>query len=184
MVTRDYLFRFGSLTTRGVVEMSPAGLDVLRALLLKWISEAEKGETAAREMGRVMNNEYTKMQAHYFRSAAGFLTQKLATALGGKLNLREQLDILTRLPADAPYPERWVPYLDHAGQMGTPDEPAIPVGGGGGTGGDGVHERDPLANGFKGSAGAEGTQPSRPAGHPRAGGTKGRAAQRKRPGGP
>lgn len=176
-----HTFTLGTQSERGVITLTPAGLDVLRCLLIRWISQAEKGESAAREFDRIASNPFSVNQKAYFRNAASFLTKRLYDLGHGKFNIREQLEVMTRTGEGCEIPESWTAFIAHAAQMGDNDESAISAVGGGGTGGDRVPEIDSVGDRQSGAKLPKGDQPGGRNRNPSGGGEEDGSARKGRP---
>ena len=105
----DTWIQFGLCTVgdKGQVHLSDAGLDVVRAILIRWCEQAQNGEDAARAMGQAKVGDYSVNQAAYFKAAKTFLLGKLVGQLTAKMNLRTQLAEALSWRSDGIVPDRW-----------------------------------------------------------------------------
>jgi len=122
-------FDMCTLSDRGKVKFTQEGMDIIRALLMKWISEAFKGEQTALEMSRQSANPFGNNQASYFRAARSFLTARLVSHLSPMVNLKAQLTTIKEWGDHTDLPRGWREALEIATQLEPSDGVINPVGG-------------------------------------------------------
>lgn len=139
MIRTSHTFALGDLRIDGAVELSPAGLDIVRAVIMRGIATAARGEAKAKEMERAGGGDLVRKSLIYYRNAGAFLRHLLSTTRSLTLNVRDELHALRSVPADAPYPPEWAEYMQLAADLEQPDEPTITARPGRGAG----HQREP-----------------------------------------
>lgn len=167
-------FDMCTLDDRGKVKFSQEGLDVIRALLMKWISEAYKGELTALEYAQLSPNPFGSNQAAYFRSARSFLTARLVSHLSPIVNLKTQLATIKEWADNTDVPDGWREALKLATELENLDGLLNSAGGGSGTDSRRGAVPTEMGAGRNGEGGPTAPHPAAPRHHPPAGRSKGR----------
>lgn len=141
---------FAVIRPNGVVHFSDAGVDIVRAVLMKWMEQAQRGEESARAMYGPRTSDYSVGQAAYFKAARTFLAGKLTNQFAPVMTLKTQLAEAVSWRLHDSIPDRWMQaVLDAASEVPADGIRDTPVGGGG-SGGDGGHRVDPVGDGHGG----------------------------------
>lgn len=143
MIRNSVSFAFGDLRIDGAVNLTPAGRDIIKAVILHGIRRAERAETKARQMARVGVAELFGRQAEYYRHAGAFLRHMLGTLPIETLRLRDELLALRDVAEGGAYPAQWEDYLTLAAEMEQAHEPKVTSGEG--SGASDIGERQPAA---------------------------------------
>lgn len=114
-------FDMATLDSKGVVRFTQEGMDIVRALLMKWIEEADRGEKSAREFDRISPNPFGANTAAYFRSARSFLVARLVSHLSPRVNLKRWISEIAEWNDEQDIPERWRETLSAALQLEKPN---------------------------------------------------------------
>lgn len=100
-------FDLCTIDNRGAVHFSAEGFQVVQALLMKYIIQAERGESAALELAGGRMDGYAVNQVGYWRAAKTFLLGKLCGQFHPRTNLRETLAEIARWSESDTIPGRW-----------------------------------------------------------------------------
>ncbi len=166
MDTQVMRFDMCTLDHKGKVKFTAEGLDIIRALVMKWVSEAFKGEQTALEMAKQSPNPFGANQAAYFRSARSFLTARLVSHLSPMVNLSAQLKTLKEWADESDVPDGWREALDLATQLESADGTLNPAGGVGGTHRGGRDKPTAVDGGHDGAKPAATAHPAPPRHNP------------------
>lgn len=157
-------FDMATVDDKGTVHLSQEGRDVILALLVQWIEQAQRGEVAAKSMATGRTVAQANRQADYFFAAGSFLRAKLVSHLGNRLKIKRELGIVAGWHADTDLPPEWADALRMATDMGAVDGTAGTAGVQRGTNRVGGDRPDRVEGGHVGSGGA-GTPQSAARGH-------------------
>lgn len=120
-----HTFQLGSLDALGRVHLSPAGRDLVRAIIMRGMATAKRGLAKAEAMKRAGAGDLTKGSIDYYRHAAAFLAHMLTSMGKYSIELREELHALRGIPEGEDYPTEWTPFLILASELTVPNEPDI-----------------------------------------------------------
>lgn len=117
MSVQNITMTIGVTDAKGVVRLNIVGRQLVRAILYKYMCQAQKGETAAREMRLSGNGRMKEGQEVYFRNAGSFLGQRVACQVTEKICLGEELRLIAGWGDDVDLPDQWLQYITNAEQM-------------------------------------------------------------------
>lgn len=112
---------------KGNVRLNMVGRQLIRAMLMKWIYDCDRGREAAREMRLASSGKFSTGQEDYFKAAASKLGQIMTCQVNEVMKLGPQLALIAGWGDDVDLPFEWMHNIIEAndpeednGTRGTP----------------------------------------------------------------
>lgn len=123
-----HTFSLGTLDALGRVHLSPAGRDLVRAIIMKGLRSAKNGLEKAEAMKASGAGDLVGGSISYYRHAAAYLSHMLTSETKYAIDLRDELKELRGIPDGEDYPTQWTPFLILAANLMVSDVAPLPTG--------------------------------------------------------
>lgn len=118
MARQLIIAKLGIGNARGTIQLNPVGTDCLKAIVARWINQAQNGlDNALASMGKGAD-AVAQGRADYYRNAISFLTQRFVSQCGFRQDCRDTMPTVAQWMETMEHPLEWTPFIIQSEDMG------------------------------------------------------------------